>query len=164
LLEVDDVLAEPFGDRNDDLGGLRLLLAGLLQQLFIALVARLRFRLPRPRRCGDPFLLARERALAGFFLAALLLQPLLLLDEPGGIIALVGNAAAAVELQNPAGHMVEEIAVVGDDQNCAGIIAQVAFEPRHRLGVEMVGRLVEKEQIGLREEKLAERDTPAFAA
>ena len=30
--EIDDILAEPLGDRDDDLRGLRLLLAGLLQQ------------------------------------------------------------------------------------------------------------------------------------
>ena len=59
ILEVDDVLPEPFGDRDDDLRGLRLLLAGFFQQLLIALVARLGFGLPRPRRRRDPFLLAR---------------------------------------------------------------------------------------------------------
>ena len=82
LLEVDDVLAEPFGDRNDDLRGLRLLFAGLFQQLLIALIARFGFCLPRPRRCLDPFLLARQRALVSVLLAAFLCEALLLLAEP----------------------------------------------------------------------------------
>src|SRR5271169_1446341 len=47
--EVDDILAEPLGDRNDDLRGLRLPLAGLLEQLVVTLVTGLGFRLPRPR-------------------------------------------------------------------------------------------------------------------
>ena len=113
---------------------------------------------------GDPFLLARERALARFLLAALLLQPLLLLHEPGRIIALVGNAAAAVEFENPAGDVVEEVAVVGDDQDRARIVAQMAFEPRHRLGVEMVGRLVEQKKFGLFQQQPAQRDAAALAA
>ena len=123
MLEVDDVLAEPLGDRDDDLRALRLLLAGLFQQFLVALVTRLGFGLPRARRCGDPFLLAGERALVRFLLAAFLLQPLALLPEPGRIISLIGNAVAAIELENPAGDVVEEIAVVGDDQDGARIVA-----------------------------------------
>ncbi len=76
-------------------------------------------------------------------LAAFLLQPLLLLHQPGRVIALVGNALAAVEFEDPPRHVVEEIAVMGDDQDGAGIVAQMAFQPRHRLGVEMVGRFVQ---------------------
>ena len=62
-------------------------------------------------------------------LAALLLQPLLFLHQPGRIVALVGNALAAVELEDPAGDIVEEVAVMGDDQDRAGIVAQMAFQP-----------------------------------
>src|SRR5882724_11958025 len=40
-LEVDDVLPEPLGHRDQDLGSLRLLLGGQLHQLLVALVARL---------------------------------------------------------------------------------------------------------------------------
>src|SRR4029077_16357829 len=124
-------------DRNDDLRSLRLLVAGFFQQVFVAFIARFRFRLPRPWRSGDPFLLARQRTLARLFLAAFLLQAFLLLNEPGGIIALVRNAAAAVEFENPDGDVIEEVGIVSDDQDGAGIVAQMTFEPRHRLGVEM---------------------------
>ena len=73
VLEVDDVLAEPLGHRDDDLRGLRLLLVRLGEQLLVALIARLRLGLPGARRGRDPFLLARERALVRRLLAALLL-------------------------------------------------------------------------------------------
>ncbi len=69
-----------------------------------------------------------------------------------------------VELEDPAGDVVEEVAVVGDDQDGAGIIAQMAFQPVHALGVEMVGRLVEQQQVGLIEQQPAERDAAALAA
>ena len=164
VLEVDHVLPEPFGDRDDDLRGLRRLVGGLRQQLLIALVARLRLRLPRARRGGDPLLLAGERALPRLLLAALLLEPLLLLHQPGGVVAFVGNAAAAVEFEDPAGDVVEEIAVVGDDEDGAGIVAQMPFEPHHGFGVEVIGRLVEQKQVRLRQEQPAKRDAPLLAA
>ena len=97
-------------------------------------------------------------------LAAFLLQPLLLLRQPGRVVALVGNAAAAVELEDPAGDVVEEVAVVGDDQDRAGIVAQMAFEPRHGFRIEMVGRLVEQQQVRLVEQQPAQRDAAALAA
>ena len=53
---------------------------------------------------------------------------------------------------------------MGDDQHRAGIFAQVLFEPRRRLGVEMVGRLVEQQQVGLAQQQLAERDAALLAA
>jgi len=65
----------------------------------------------------------------GCVLAAFLRQTLLLLRQPGGVIALIGNAAATVELENPSGDVVEEVAVMGDDQDRAGIVAQMAFQP-----------------------------------
>ena len=163
-LEVDDVLPEPLGHRNDDLRGLGGLLRGLLHQFLVALIARLGLRLPRARGGRDPFLLARERALARLLLAAFLREPLLLLREPGRVVALIGNAAAAIELEDPAGDVVEEVAVVGDDQDGAGIVAQMAFQPIDGLGVEMVRGLVEQQQLGLLEQQPAERDAAALAA
>ena len=128
-LEVDHVLTQAFGYRNRDLRGLGLLFAGLPQQFFIALIARLGFGLPRLRRSRDPFLLARQRALMRHIFAAFLFETLLLLHQPGGVIALVGYALAAVEFEDPAGDVIEEVAVVGDDQDRAGIVAQMALEP-----------------------------------
>ena len=127
--EVDDVLAEPLGHGNRDLRGLGLLLARLLQQILIALVARLGLGLARLGRGRDPLLLAGERLLMRGVLAAFLLEALLLLHQPGRVIALVGNALAAVEFEDPARDVVEEVAVVGHDQDRAGIVAQMAFQP-----------------------------------
>src|SRR6185295_19057717 len=95
----------------------------------IALVARLGFGLARLRRGGDPLLLACQRALMRGLLASFLLEALLLLRQPGGVVALIGNAFAAVEFENPARDVVEEVAVMGDDQDRAGIVAQMALQP-----------------------------------
>ncbi len=50
----------------------------------------------------------------------------------------------------------------GDDR--ARVLLEMAFEPRHRLGVEMVGRLVEQQQVGLLQQQPAERDAALLAA
>ena len=53
---------------------------------------------------------------------------------------------------------------MGDDQDRAGIVAQMAFEPIDRFGVEMVGRLVEQQQFGLFQQQPAQRDAAPLAA
>ncbi len=105
-----------------------------------------------------------ERALAGLVFRGFLHEPLLLLLQPARVIALIGNALAAIELENPARHIVEEVAVVGDDQDRARIVAQMAFEPIDGLGVEMVRRLVQQQEVGLLEEQPAERHAAPLAA
>ena len=97
-------------------------------------------------------------------LALLLGQALLLLLQPAGVVALVRDAAAAIELEDPAGHVVQEVAIVGDRHDGALVVAQVLLEPRHRLGVEVVGRLVEQQQVGLAQQQPAQRDAAALAA
>ena len=80
----------------------------------------------------------------------LLREPVLLLVEPARIVALPRDAVAAVELEDPSGGVVEEVAIVGDGDDGALVVVQVPFEPRHRLGVEMVRGLVEEQQVGAR--------------
>ena len=53
---------------------------------------------------------------------------------------------------------------MGDDEDRARIGAQMALQPVDRLGVEMVGRLVEQQEVGLLEQEAAERDAAALAA
>ncbi len=91
-------------------------------------------------------------------------QPLLLLFQPRGVVAFERDALAAVELEYPAGDVVEEIAVMGDRDDRAGIILQMMFEPGHRFGVEMVGRLVEQQNVGLLQQQAAQGHTAALAA
>ena len=51
---------------------------------------------------------------------------------------------------------------MGDGDDGAGVGLEVLLEPEHRLGVEVVGRLVEQEQVGLLQEQLAQRDAAAL--
>ena len=140
------------------------LLLRLRQHLLVALDARAVLRLARARRGGDPFLLGRQRALAGAFLLLLLLQALALLLQPGRVVALERIAAAALDLQDPAGDVVQEVAVVGDDHHGAGVVVQRVLQPGDAFGVQMVGRLVEQQQVGLFQQQPAQRDAPPLAA
>ena len=63
--------------------------------------ARLGLGLAGPRRGAHPFQFAGDGPLAGFALALLRANALFLLLQPAGVIALVGNAAAAIELECP---------------------------------------------------------------
>ena len=164
VIGLDDDVAKPGTRRDGDLRLAGLVARRLGQQIVIGANARLRLRLARLGARPDPVELARQRALARLVLLALDLEPLVLLLEPGGIAAVIGDARAAIELERPFGDVVEEIAVVGDHDHGAGIVAQMMLEPGHAFRVEMVGRLVEQQDVGLGEQQLAQRHAALLAA
>jgi hypothetical protein len=75
-----------------------------------------------------------------------------------------GDAVSAVELENPLGHVVQEVTVVGDRDHRAGILLQIALEPRDRLGVQMVGGLIEEQHVRAGQQQPAQRHPALFAA
>ena len=76
-------------------------------------------------------------------------------EEPG---------PAALELEHRRPHRLEEPAVVGDQDDRSVHLAQIALEPLERLDVEVVGRLVEEQEVGLRGERPSERGPGELAA
>ena len=113
---------------------------------------------------AHPLELAAEGLLAGGLALLLLLQPSALLLEPGRVVALPRDAPAAVELEDPAGHVVEEVAVVGHGDDGARVLLQMPLQPGHRLRVEVVGGLVQQQQVGRRQQQAAEGHPPALTA
>ena len=97
-------------------------------------------------------------------LALLDLQAPRLLLQPARVVALVGHALAAIELQRPLRDVVEEVAVVRHQHDAAGIVLEVALQPGHRLRVQMVGRLVQQQDVGLGQQQLGQRHAPLLAA
>src|SRR5262249_50843586 len=99
------------------------------------------------------------------FLALLLgLEAGFLLPQPGAVVSLPWGATAAVEDEQPLGGGVEEAAVGGDRDDGAREALQEHFEPFDRFGVQVVGRLVEQQHVGLRQQQLAQRDAALLAA
>ena len=125
------------------------------EQLLVGGEASLALRLPGPRGQAHPFELARERPLAGFAGLLLAAQPLELLLEPARVVALERDAPTAIELEDPLGDVVEEVAIVGDRDDRARVLLQEPLQPVDRLGVEVVGGLVEQQQVGVAEEEPA---------
>ncbi len=70
----------------------------------------------------------------------------------------------AIELEDPARDVVEEVPVVRDRDDRAGIRSEVMLEPRDRFRIQVVRRLVEEQQVRSAQQQAAERDAPALAA
>ena len=60
--------------------------------------------------------------------------------------------------------VVQEVAVVGDRDDGAAVLVEEPLQPLDRLGIEVVRRLVEQEQVGVLEQQPRERDAPLLAA
>src|SRR6185503_20268929 len=133
-------------------------------QLLEAGEAGLGLGAPRAGIRADPLELGLDRALPRHFLLFLDREPLLLLLEPRAVVALPRNAVAAVELEDPAGDVVEEVTIVRDRDDGAGEVLQESLEPRDGLGIQVVRRLVEQQHVGVRQEQAAQRDAAALSA
>ena len=165
IFGLDHQVAQPLGHRDHDGGGaLRAVPGRLGDQLFIGIDARLGLGLARLGRLLDPFAFARDGALLGGFLAGFLLQALFLHFQEGRIIAFVRNALAAVQLQDPRRDIVQEIAVMGDQDHAALVFAQGRFQPFHAFGIQMVGGFVQQQDVGRVQQQLAQRHAAALAA
>ena len=161
---LDDLVAEPLAGRDVDLDLVELDVAVLGQQALVVVQARLGLLAAALGVLAHPLELLLDRALARGVLALLLREARLLLLEPARVVALERQAVAAVELEDPARDVVEEVAIVGDGHDGALVLLEVALEPGDRLGVEVVGRLVEQQQVGRAQQQPAERDAAALAA
>ena len=70
------------------------------------------------------------------------------------VLHLVVFDMAAGDLQRAVGDVVDEGAVVADEDHGTGALSQELLEPLNRLDVEVVGGLVEKEHVGMLEKNL----------
>ena len=77
-------------------------------------------------------------------------------DHPGAL-------GTGVHLPRPVADGVEEPAVVGDHHQRGRTTDQVLGEPRDRLDVEVVGRLVEDQQVDVVEQQAGQRAAAAFS-
>ena len=160
---LDDLVAEARAVGDEDFEALLLLFLVFVEQLVVAVETGLTLCLTRLGCHAHPFELALEGLAALRGLLLLLGHALGLLVEPRAVVALPGYALAAVELEDPAGHVVEEVAVVGDGDDRAGILLQMLLQPVYRLGVEVVGGLVEQQHVGLLQQQAAQGHAAALA-
>ena len=98
----------------------------------------------------------------GFVFAGFLLKPFGFLVDPVRVVAFVRDAIAAVQLKDPAGDVVQEVAVVGHDQDRAFVVDQVLLQPCDGFGVQVVGRFIEQQHFGRFKQQFAKGNTTGF--
>jgi len=163
-VEFEHLVAQAFGHRDEDFVGLVALLVFDVAQFLEARQPRLALGLACLGVGAHPFEFLLHRLHARVFALLLDFEALFLLVQPVGVVALPRDAGAAVEFEDPFGGVVEEVAVVGDGDHGARKALQEMFEPLDRLGVEVVGGLVEQQHVGLAQQQPAQRDAALFAA
>ena len=163
-LRLDDELPQAGSGRDVDLqipgAGLRF----LGEQLLVGTDPGLGFGMAALGRHADPLQFPLEGLLPLAFRFLLLPEPVLLLLQPGGVVPLPGDPLAPVQLQDPAGDVVEEVAVMGHGDHGARVPLEMVLQPGDGLGVEVVRRFVEEQDVGVLEEEPAEGDPPPLAA
>ena len=97
--------------------------------------------------------------------SASLAQPLLALRFVGLVVAFAPDRLAVpLEGEDVRGDAVEEPAVVADDHGAAAEVEQRLLQGPQRVHVEVVGRLVEQQQVAAAAQQLGQVDAVALAA
>ncbi|MCY1407503.1 hypothetical protein D9M71_228070 [compost metagenome] len=99
----------------------------------------------------------------GGFLLGFLGQARGLGFQPAGVVAFERDALAAVEFENPAGDVVEEVAVVGDRHHGAREVVEEVFQPGDRVGVQVVGRFVQQQHVRSGQQQTTQRHAALLA-
>ncbi len=131
----------------------------LLQPLDAALVARA----PRLDALADPDFFLRPELVELAVRHGLVGELFRLAPFVGGEVARIRAQQAAVEFDDARRDAVEERAVVRDDDG-GGPVEQQLLEPLDAVDVEVIGRLVEQQQLRFQRERRRERRTLALAA
>ena len=126
--------------------------AGQLLDAFLGLGGFARFS----AEAVDEILEVLDFALLVFVSGEVLLVAGFFLDEVVVIVAAVTVEVLARDFDHAVADGVEEGAVMGDNKQGSGVIAEVGLEPAERLEVEVVGRFVEHEEVGLHDEEAGE--------
>ncbi len=113
---------------------------------------------------ADPLqLLAQETLAAALGLFGNLLADGLGLEECR-VISGMGKGTALVDLDDPCGDDIEEITIVRDENDGTGKTFERVFQPADGLGVQMVRRLVQQQQVRLADERAAQGHPALFSA
>src|SRR4030067_3663891 len=111
-----------------------------------------------------PLQLAPECLLPLALRLFLLLERVLLLFQPGGVIPFPGNPLSPVDSQNPPCDIIKKITVMGDCNDSSRIGLQMMLKPCHTLGIEMIRRLIKKQDIRFLKEQPAKGHAALFPA
>jgi hypothetical protein len=140
------ITAEPAMGRGKPLQGILLWRPGI-DQVFQARLAPLVLAGPGPRPALEPFKLDAEDGAPLLFRALPRLLPFGLTLQKLRVGAGVLVDAPRVDLHDRGADGVQKIAVVGDHEEAEGGILEQGFQPFDGIEVEVIGRLVEKQEV-----------------
>ena len=144
MLGLDHLVAQTWTVGNEDFQLLFLLLYVFVKQFVVRVQTGLTLGLTCLGSHAHPLQFALQclASFAGRLL--LLLHAARLLLQPAGVVAFPGNALSTVQLKNPSGYVVQEVAVVGHGDDGTLVLLQMLLQPIDALGVKVVGRLVKQ--------------------
>ena len=121
-------------------------------------------RLGAVAKAVDEPLQVRQLLLLALVLVGLCRHPLGPLQPPVRVAALGHAPLAALELQHAGGHRLQEPAIVRDEDQRRVQAVQVLLQPLDRVDVEVVGGLVQQQQVGLPGQRPCQRGPGQLAA
>ncbi len=121
-------------------------------------------RAPGLDALANPDLLLGQAFVEALALLGLGMQALLAPAQIVVVIARPIGELAAIEFEDAGGQIAQEAPIMGDEQQRALETEHQLFEPFDGLDVEMVGRLVEQQQIRLADQRARQHHAPAQPA
>ena len=165
LLQLDNALARGIGSFHLKTGlaltldALGALLAHGLERAHPTFVAGT----PGLDTLADPHLFLRQLLVEQRIGRGFRRQLLLLVFKKAAVVALPVDQLAAIQFHDACGQRLQELTVVGDEQHRAAEFQQHLFQPGDGMNVQVVGRLVEQQYVGLTDQRLGQQHpaTPA---
>ena len=99
-----------------------------------------------------------------FVALQLLVEAAFLFHHIEGVVPGVKVDLALLQFHNAVHHPVQEVAVVGDGEDGALVLAEVALQPLGGVEVQVVGGLVQQEEVGVLQNETGQVDPGLFPA
>ena len=87
-----------------------------------------------------------------------------LLRDKGRIVSLVCRQAVPLHFEDAVAHGIQKISVMADNKDGSGIALKILLQPLHRLEIKVVCRLVENQDIRMRQQKFRKAKTCMLTA
>ena len=164
MLRLDNLVSQTRTVRNEDFQFFFLFLHIFIQQLIVRIQTGFTLCLTCLRSHTYPFQLTFQclTTLAGSLFFHF--HTLGLLFQPARVITLPWNTFTTVQLQNPSSHMVKEVTVVCYSNHRTFILLQVLFQPVDTFCIQVVGRLVQQQDVRFLQQQTTESYTTAFTS
>ena len=135
-----------------------------LFQLVESILAVFRLVSASLRLTAHPVEFPAVEILRVLYFGSQIVHSLLPLLQIVGIIAPVGVDGAVVEFQNRIAHLVQEESVVRNHEDGLVATVQITLQPFYHLQIQVVGRLIQHQEVGFRNQHISQRHSLLLSA